>query len=74
MNEYIILWFMIDGKRVASFCTEENLKDGFVDIDGKRNISEAIHVSRFRLLKSEKRRMEWSDRNRLFEKYPELAA
>ena len=79
--EYLILWFDIDGKSYAAACSKKGFrcgkivirskKDGKITIN-KKNITECNFISRFNFSKERSSYLKWEDRNKLFEKYPEL--
>lgn len=84
MEYYTILWFEIDGQWVGTNCTYRDIKKGTVKIDlydkadrkyytiEKCDIQNCRYVSKLPYRGSDKKFVKWDDRNKLFEKYPEL--
>lgn len=84
MEYYTILWFEIDGQWIGTNCTYKDIKKGTVKIDlyNRTNrkhysiencdIQDCVYVSRLPYHGSDKKFVKWDDRNKLFEKYPEL--
>ncbi len=83
---YLILWFNVDGEMVATGCSLRDLERGAVKLslfdEGRRRyyslgyhpIKHCSYVSKFRFLDGESNPclIQWEDREKLFEKYPEL--
>ena len=81
---YLVLWFDINDEWVASLCDERDIKRGAVRLnlvdDGRRTtysigyhpIRNCGKIGKFDFGHELPGRIKWDDRNKLFEKYPEL--
>ena len=87
MDEFIILWFndYWSDALIAKCCHYSDLENGYVtihfydrennrDYTVERKISDGVDITHFKFLESERSELmlKWEDRNKLFEKYPEL--
>lgn len=86
MKDFLIVWFNIDGEMICSSLTEADIKKGvkqvkLMDYKSRRTINYGYRDLR-RIQSISKFRFEddfntwhlvtWEDRNKLFERYPEL--
>ena len=85
MNDFLILWFEINGELTATNLSYTDLKKGTKQIQitngkssvinyGYRRLEDAKGISRFRFRDDfwTSHLVKWEDQNKLFEKYPEL--
>ena len=86
MKDFLVAWFNIDGEMICSSLTEADIKKGIkqvklMDYESRRIVNYGYHdlreirgISKFRFEDNFNTHhlVTWEDRNKLFEKYPEL--
>lgn len=78
LNNYLMLWFDINGEWFGCTCKHKDVEAGAVAVKmkngkkEKRDIRTCGYVSKFSFSKDRKDLIRWDERNILFDRYPEL--
>lgn len=83
-QDYVVLWFDVDNEWVATACHPYDVERGYVQLKlldkernrwynaGLRSFKECVGVTRYAFSSDDCNILKWEERNKLFEKYPQL--